>query len=153
MMLSCILVASLQIYNACDIGHIQKNNKLIDLKTAQEVSKSLRKYANIYKLPYDVMSAIAATESQYDVGAVNKKSDDFGIYQINQYNIDALKLDKQKLLTNIDYSVEAGFKVFSWFYKTYPLDEAIMRYNCGVRKECIKWKSVKHYLKKVKNNL
>lgn len=107
----------------------------------------------IHKVPAVVLQAIAFIESSYIVASVNSKSNDYGIMQVNHYNVKAYKFNKLRLLTDIQYSINAGAEVFRWFYKRYPLEEAVMRYNCGTRPRCVKLKSVKQYLRKFKRAL
>ena len=121
-----------------------------DGKTLELLSSSFHKASQTYGIPADVLQALAFVESSYRVNAINFKSNDFGIMQINEFNIKAYGFSKQKLLTDVDYSINAGAKVFKWFYDRYPLDEAIKRYNCGTRRKCVRYKSVKKYLYKVK---
>lgn len=131
--------------------------KIIEIKPAInreyacQLSSSIRKHSKAYKIPSQVMIGIAATESSFRLGAVNSRSNDYGVFQVNKYNIKAYKLDKFRLLNDLDYSVESGFKIFNWFYKRYPLDIAIKRYNCGTAKNCVNWSSVDGYLNKVKS--
>ena len=106
--------------------------------------------AKKYKVPLNVVLAIAWVESSYNINATNKRSNDYGIMQVNEWHIKRSKLDKIKLLTDYYYSFEQGVKIFKWFYDKYPLDEAIMRYNCGTKKSCIKWTKVQKYLDKVR---
>ena len=106
-----------------------------------------------YGIPANILQAIAFVESSYYLNAVNSRSKDYGLMQVNRFNIRAYGFNKKKLLTNLDYSVKAGTKVFKWFYDRYPLEEAIKRYNCGVRKQCVNYRSVKTYLRKVKKAL
>jgi len=133
------------------LNQIQKAKPTIDIEKANKIAHYIDKYSKEYRVPASVMTAIAMVESSYRVKAVNYHSNDYGIFQINDYNIEAYKFNKNLLLTDTSYSVEAGFIVFSWFYKRYPLDEAIMRFNGGTAKKAINKKPVKKYLKKVKS--
>lgn len=132
---------------------ITSNAPKIKRDHAFDIANAAAKYSKVYKVPANVMLAIARVESSYNVNAFNFVTNDYGLYQINMFNIKAYKFDKDKILSDIDYATMTGFKVFSWFYNRYPLDEAIMRYNCGTRKNCIKLTSVQNYLKKVKKHL
>lgn len=97
--------------------------------------------------------AIYGVESDYRLNIINKASNDYGIGQINSYNVKRLNLDKHRLLTDLDYSVEQSIKIFKWFYKRYGIPDAIMRYNCGTAKSCIKRDSVQEYLKRVNKRM
>ena len=111
--------------------------------------RAAHKASVTFKVPVTLIIAIARVESSYRLGAVNPKSKDYGIMQINEYHVKRGNLNRDKLLGDLEYSFYHGVRVFSWFYKTYPLEEAIMRYNCGTRKGCTGLASVKDYLSKV----
>ncbi len=111
----------------------------IDRVYAIELSQSINKHSIVYNVPSDAMVKLAYIESKFKPDAVNKRTLDYGVFQINIRNIKAYDLDKNRLLIDTNYSVEAGAKVFSYFYHRYgSLEEAIRRYNCGVKKSCIK---------------
>lgn len=132
------------------LRQVRNNNPYLSPKYSEKVAESIDKHAASYGIPSNIVAAIFMVESAYKVNAVNTKSNDYGIGQINEFNIKAYKLDKLRLLSDMNYSVKWGIHVFSWFYKRYPLDVAIMRYNCGTRPSCIKIRSVRSYLRKVK---
>jgi len=134
------------------LAQIASNKPNIGL-TGLEIAKTAIKVSREFSIPVNIILAISYIESSYRLNAVNKNSNDFGIMQVNAYHVRVSKLDKQKLLTDLEYSFYHGVRVFSWFYHRYPLDEAIMRYNCGTRKGCIELTSVKRYLLKVKRAL
>lgn len=106
-----------------------------------------------FGVPAVILQAIAFVESSYVLNAVNKQSNDYGLMQINVYNIKHYGFDKKRLLTDLHYSVNAGAQVFRWFYRRYNLDEAIGRYNCGTLPSCINKKSVVRYIKRVKKGM
>jgi len=129
---------------------IQKNGEgLISEAKAVRLFKAAHKASKKFKIPVNIIIAIAMVESSYVLRAVNLKSRDYGIMQINEYHVKHSKLNRDKLLSDLDYSFYHGVRVFSWFYRKYPLDEAIMRYNCGTSKGCTELKSVRNYLTKV----
>lgn len=135
------------------LTQVRRNNPYLSKKYSEEVAVSIDKYAKEYKIPPNIIAAIFMVESGYKLNSINKASSDYGIGQVNEYNIRAYKLDKMRLLTDLDYSVKWGVHVFAWFYKKYPLDTAIKRYNCGTRPSCVRIKSVKRYLRLVKKYL
>lgn len=132
---------------------ILSNQPSVSIEHAAKVYDAAAKYSRVYGVPVNLILAIMNVESSYKLNAVNAASDDYGIMQVNEYHVRKSKLNKQRLLTDLDYSVKHGVRVLQWFYQTYPLDEAIMRYNCGTRKQCTKWFWVKRYLKKVKESM
>ena len=83
---------------------LEVNPKLQD-SYAAEVAAQIHAAAKKHDLKVDKLFAIIAQESKFRVGAVNKRSHDYGIGQINIKNIDALKLDRHRLLTDVAYSV------------------------------------------------
>lgn len=130
---------------------IVHNQPGIDRQYAEEIAEITDRLADKYKVPANVVTAMMRAESNYILNATNSNSNDFGILQINQYHIEnGHKFDRYRLLTDLEYSIEAGFIVFQWFYKTYPtLSEAVRRYNCGTEISCIKWNRVVKYWHKV----
>lgn len=126
------------------------NKPNIDQKYAKELAKIINQKADEYLVPANVLAGLFRVESTYILNSTNKKSNDYGIGQINIFNIKAYKLDKALLLNDLEYSIDKSFMVFKWFYVRYPLEEAVKRYNCGTRKNCINWKGPKKYWKKIK---
>ena len=134
-------------------SHILSNRASLPVIKASEIAKVILEVSAKYKVPAFLVSAIANVESSYRLNAVNKGSSDYGIMQVNAWNVRKLKLDKARLLTDLKYSVDAGVSILAWFVKKYPLDEAIMRYNCGTRPSCVRLPQVKRYLRKVKGSM
>lgn len=135
------------------VDQVQSNRPNLDRSKAFAVAVSANRAARKFKIPLNIVLAIAYVESGYDVSAVNSSSNDYGIMQVNAWHLKRSKLDKQKLLTDMDYSFYHGVRIFKWFYDRYPLEEAIRRYNCGTSKNCINYRRVKNYLTKVRKAL
>lgn len=132
------------------LEQVKHNKPSIEHKFAVKISNLFDEMADKYKVPANVIAAIAMVESSYRLNAVNKRSKDFGIMQVNLYNIKAYNFDKQRLLNDVRYSIEAGVIVFQWFYKIYnTAEEAVKRYNAGTAKGATKWKGPINYWKKV----
>lgn len=132
---------------------IVHNQPQINQQYARRVATIVDRLADKYKVPANVLAGIMMVESNYQLNVVNAKSNDYGILQINQYHINnGSKFDKVRLLTDLEYSIEAGFIVFKWFYKTYPtLEEAVKRYNVGTcTNGCLQWETVVRYWNKVR---
>jgi soluble lytic murein transglycosylase-like protein len=129
---------------------VRSNNEFISLGQATMIVEAARQASVRYKIPVNILLAIAFVESSYKINAINFGSNDYGIMQVNQWHIDRSGWSKQKLLTDVFYAFDKGAKVFEWFYNKYPLDEAIARYNCGTRVNCPSWSKVKKYVAKVK---
>lgn len=132
------------------LEQIRHNKSSIELTYAISIASLIDQAADRYKVPANVLAAIAMQESSYILGAINKHSNDYGMFQINKFNIDAYGLSKERLLTDLEYSIDKGAFIFSWFYKRYKLTDAVKRYNCGTRKSCVNWKGPNYYLLRVK---
>jgi soluble lytic murein transglycosylase-like protein len=147
----CFLFLINLVYCRTTLEQIVKNKPSLTLKYAKSVASTIDEAADRYKVPANVLAAIAMQESSYVLSAVNARSNDYGLMQINQYNIDAYGFDKLLLLTDLKYSVDAGAKVFAWFYNRYgTVEESVKHYNCGTKRSCVNWKGPRHYWKRVK---
>ena len=121
-----------------------------------KLAASFEKVAKKYGLDPLLLSAMAAVESGYFVGAINSRTADYGIMQINARNIKHYKFSKERLLTDVPYSIEAGAIVLSWFKAKYAHKEKnwFCRYNVGVRKlEGALGRICKSYASKVRSKL
>ena len=121
-----------------------------------ELSRLICKHSETFDVPPSVIASILSVESDYMLHAVNDRSNDYGIGQINDYNIKAYNLDKPRLVSDLDYSVWATLKIFSWFYHSWAkknIEIAVKSYNCGTNKACQNWSSVVSYYKKFKIRL
>jgi soluble lytic murein transglycosylase-like protein len=110
---------------------VVSNKPTIELRYAQELSKAIVKASKKYNINPYLYTAILMQESGYSLTAVNKKSADYGISQINHRTITAFKFDKRKLISNLHYAVEAGAIVLSDFKKRHGKKEVHYwtRYN------------------------
>ncbi len=104
-----------------------------------------------HKIHPRLYTAILMQESGYKLDAKNcgpEKCTDFGIAQIYYKTAKRYNFDIQKLLTDLEYSVNAGAKVLAWFRKTYASSEKYWwcRYNTGtapfskIRHICLKYR-------------
>lgn len=98
---------------------IMRNQPGISWAYAKRMSRSIERWASVYELEPERLNAIIAQESQYELGAINKESGDYGLSQINHKTIDAFGFDKDRLLRDMDYSVMAGAKVLADFKRMY----------------------------------
>lgn len=148
--ITLLILPLYEAYSRTTYEQVLSNNSNISKSRASHIAFVIDALADKYRVPANVIAAIAMVESSYRLNAINKKSSDYGIMQVNQYNIKAYNFNRQLLLTDLAYSIEAGVIVFKWFYKTYhTLEEAVKRYNCGVRASCVHWRGPKKYWKKV----
>jgi len=138
---------------------ILKNKPNIDKSYAMNLSNVIYKMCKKYNLPKHIYTAILMQESNYHLdavagisgyynGKVIKVKTDFGIAQIHWKNVKNKKLNIDKLLNDIVYSVEEGAKILSFFKKKYAHKEKDwwVRYNCGQknidRDVCQKYKKL-----------
>lgn len=100
-------------------NQIIKNNPSLDERYATQLSFVVDRVAKEFGIRPERLAAILAQESMYRLDAVNKRSKDYGIAQINHRTIKNFGFDKKLLLTNLEYSVKAGAIVLADFKKRY----------------------------------
>ncbi len=103
-------------------NQIVKNSPKISATYAKTLSEKIVTYAQKYNIKPKIFTAILRQESNYKLSAKNCTSGtckDFGISQINAKTIDAFKFDRVRLLTDLDYSIEAGAIVLADFKRMY----------------------------------
>jgi Transglycosylase SLT domain len=127
------------------LAQIHKNSPNLDQNFQMVLAKTIINKAQKYHLSSKVLAAILMQESSYRIDAKNircgtsvvtGKEDciviDFGIGQINHRTATAFKLDKKKLLSDLEYSVDASAMVLADFKKMHTKDsEFWTRYNSG----------------------
>lgn len=138
---------------------IIKNNKNLESDYAMNLSNLIYKASLKYNIPANLYAAILMQESSYTLGArgchwgLRKKTflekhtspenpdnlieskvcSDFGMSMINYKTALSLKLDINRLTTDMEYSINAGAKILSGFKKRFERRDAywFLRYNCG----------------------
>lgn len=128
---------------------IVKNKPNIDRNYAMKLSNVIYYTAKLYDINPKRYAAILAQESGYKLNAINKVSMDYGMAQINFRTIAALGFDKNRLLTDIEYSIEAGAIVLSKIKKSHGNKEKDFwtRYNSSnVSKRELYAKLVSRYM-------
>lgn len=112
---------------------VVRNHPKIDRQYALRVAIAIQKVAKEMGVRPERLAAILAQESRYTLNAVNKKSSDYGIAQINHKTIESFGFDKKKLLTDLEYSIKAGAIVLADFKRMYGKREKNYwsRYNSG----------------------
>jgi len=98
---------------------IIKNSPKIDQGYALDLARYINEAAVEFNIKPYRLAAILAQESGYKLSSVNKNSNDYGIAQINHRTVAAFGLCKNKLLTDLSYSIKAGAMVLSDFKKRY----------------------------------
>lgn len=125
------------------LSHILKNRPSLDRKEAKNLAAIIYEVSIIHHIDPFLYTAMLMQESKYIVSAVsykivfNKKTgklekipQDFGIAQINFKTIEAFKFDKKRLLTDLEYSIEAGAIVLKDFSHRFHFEEKWWsRYN------------------------
>jgi hypothetical protein len=117
----------------CEISkQIQINSPNLNKDYVVRLEKSILASSKKYGLNPYLYSAILMQESSYRLNIVNKQ--DYGIAQINIVNIRGYKFNKCRLLTDLEYSVDSGARVLSWFKTRFQKKEPRIwwcRYNIG----------------------
>lgn len=106
---------------------IIRNKPDIHIQKALLLSSLIVKESNKVDINPKLFTAILMQESGYRLNAKNCKDTnegyeiclDFGVSQINYKTILLYKFDKKRLMTDIEYSIEAGLQVLSDFKKRY----------------------------------
>ncbi len=86
-----------------------------------------------YSLDPTLFVALVELESNFQVGAYNSRTMDYGLTQVNAYNVRAMGLDADRLLTDPQYNLRAGAQILAWFKRVYAPREPLWfcRYNVG----------------------
>lgn len=137
---------------------IIRNKPNIDQLYAERVARATEVSCRKWEIPCNVYTAILMQESTYRLDSINCQEHptnnqvvmchDYGIAQVNNYSISKLSLDRIRLLYDLEYSIDAGARILSWFHKTYSDTEPTewwSRYNCGtgpIDEACIKYKQL-----------
>lgn len=80
-------------------------------------------YSTKHDVELKIVLAIFMQESSMRVSAINSKSSDYGIGQINRSNIQRLGLDKHKLLHDAAYSIEQSILILKALKQRYAAKE------------------------------
>lgn len=114
-------------------NHILKNSPKLDKAYANKLAKAVYIAATKHNLNPLKVSAILRQECQYKLRCINDTTLDYGIGQINYKTIKAFNFNKERLLTDLDYSVEAAVLVLADFKRMFGHKEKdwYCRYNVG----------------------
>lgn len=130
------------------LNQVKKNNASLTPAYSQVLAQTILVQSKKHKIPAKLLAAILMQESAYKVSAKNihcgvsvysGKEDciviDFGIGQINHKTIKVFNFDKNKLLSDLAYSIEASAIVLADFRRMYGQKESDYwsRYNAGTR--------------------
>ena len=101
--------------------------------TAKKISTLITKYAKKYKLERTYLSCLYKIESSYILNTVSK-THDHGIGQINERTAIMLKMNVEKLTTDLEYSIDKSAGMLAYYKWLKALDEPrtwVCRYNIG----------------------
>lgn len=107
------------------VRQIQRNHPGLTPDYTNNLAATFEQVSKRYKLPANRLSAMAMQESGYVLDAkqcyeLNSEIRcDYCMMQINDHTIQSYGFDVQKLMTDLDYCVDAGAKVLSDFKKQY----------------------------------
>lgn len=139
-----------------DVKSIIKHRKpKIDRDLLHYKVSTIIKVSDKFKLSPVLLASIVSVESEFNVKAIRYtkgKASDFGLGQIHYKSVKRYNFDKQKLVTNFKYSLEAAATVLKdlkkSFYKKNP-NKWYLRYNVGTGRNAVNWKVAKNYCKKI----
>ncbi len=137
---------------------ILSNKPRIDKDYAKKLQKALLSSCIKYDIPCHIYNAMLFQESSYRLNCIATSVGlykgnrtvvglDYGISQINWRNVLKLKLDVDRLTTDMVYSVNQGAIILANFKKRYAHKEKYwwVRYNCGTgsikKKTCNDYKT------------
>jgi len=123
---------------------IIKNNPTINKAYAFKLSNVIHYSAKLYDINPNLYTSILAQESMYKLRAVNTRSKDYGIAQINHNTIKAYGFSIDKLTSDVEYSVKAGARVLADFKRSYGHKEKSYwtRYNSSKPDKRIKYQQL-----------
>ncbi len=123
MLVGCLLHTSLAVSNdlTSPLTAIAILHPQLPIRRAIALSKSIELVSRDpqCRIPWQVLVSVAFNESTFKINAVNATSKDYGLMQINERMIVALKLNKDKLLTDSTYALAAGCQILSLAHRTY----------------------------------
>lgn len=99
-----------------------------------QVCSLIEPTAYAHHIDAKLLQSIITVESRLKVSAVNHKTHDYGLGQINKRTIASYHFDKDRLLTDEQYSLDATASVLRDFHKQYHKREPqtwMCRYNVG----------------------
>lgn len=116
-------------------GTLEQIGAIKHVSYEAELAIYIDEASSTYGLQPELLTAILAKESMFNIEAVNLRTHDYGIGQLNIKTIRAYRFDLHRIQTDLRYSVFASAKVLSWF-KKYGRHEAVWwcRYNVGTVK-------------------
>ena len=127
-----------------------------ELEKTKDLGEKIEAVAELYGLSPDLFNAVLAVESRHDQAAVNHRTKDYGIGQINAKTAKLYGLDLQRLKHDVNYNLAASAKILSDFQRRYSRREPVVwfcHYNTGTRPSSGKSKACFSYVRKVQRAL
>lgn len=113
------------------LSQILKNNPKIDRKYAVLLSEIIYEKTSKFKISPRLMTAIIMQESAYKPSTRNcyilngKTRCDYCMTQINDHTIVRYHFDKDRLMHDLPYCIEAGVRVLNGFKEVYAKKEPV----------------------------
>lgn len=104
-------------------NQIYKNNPKLEHNYVYRLAGVIIKAAKKYDLNPKKLSAILAQECRYKLNCINHKTKDYSIGQINIKTVIAFKLNKKRLLEDLEYSVDSSAMILANFKRMYGKKE------------------------------
>jgi hypothetical protein len=119
------------------LEQIKKNHPNLEASYTRELASTIHNVSKKYNLKAYKIAAIAMQESSYQLDAVNcykirgKESCDYCMMQINDRTAENFGFDKERLVSDLNYCLEAGAQVLKDFKRMYGKKEVEWwtRYN------------------------
>ena len=114
------------------VRQILKNNPKLPFNQVKLIAYSAQEMGKKYVIDPRLILAILAQESRYSMTAVNHKTKDYSIAQINQGTIKMMGFNKNRLMTDLTYAMDCMGQVLFRFKLHYPKDRLWWgHYNSG----------------------
>lgn len=106
---------------------------LINFAYGADKFQLIEKSCKAHKIDCQVFKAVLAQESMFDHTAINHQTKDYGIGQINYRTARSMNMDLDRMVSDLEYSIDSAAQIFSWFQKTFAKREKYWycRYNVG----------------------
>lgn len=128
------------------VGQIRRNNPNLKTSYILKIVQSLKKWSAKTGVEARLMAAIFMQESAYKLSAkgCHKHGCDWGISQIYDKTIDTFGFDKDRLITDLDYSIGAGFTVMQEIMVRRQRKEAYWwtRYNSSTPSKRLRYRKL-----------
>ena len=119
------------------LKQIKKNHPNLEDSYTRELASVIQTVSKKHNIKAEKIAAIAMQESSYKLDAINcykvknKGRCDYCMMQINDRTAKNFGFDKERLMTDLNYCVEAGVKVLKDFKRMYGKkeDKWWTRYN------------------------